>query len=47
MMEYQKKRQPVKLKLNNGSERIIYAVNVKEGPEVPVQEIKEFIFNQN
>jgi hypothetical protein len=35
------------LKLNNGSERTIYAVNVKEGLEVPVQEIKEFIFNQN
>ena len=35
------------LKLNNCSERIIYAVNVKEGSEVPVQEIREFIFNQN
>jgi len=35
------------LRLRDGSERIIYAGNVKEEPDVPVQEIREFIFNQN
>ena len=35
------------LRLKDGSERIIYAGNVKDEPEVPVQEIREFIFNQN
>ena len=35
------------LRLKDGSERIIYAGNVKEEPEVPVQEIRKFIFDQN
>lgn len=35
------------LRSRNGSERIIYAVKVKEESEVPAQEIREFIFNQN
>ncbi|GBE03778.1 hypothetical protein BMS3Abin09_00699 [bacterium BMS3Abin09] len=33
--------------LKDGSERLIYAGNVNKEPEVPVQEIREFIFNQN
>jgi len=35
------------LKLKDGSERMIYAGDLKERPVVPAQEIKEFIFNQN
>ena len=35
------------LKLKDGSERMIYAGDLKESPVLPVREIRKFIFDQN